>query len=122
MILVEAHLACGDVASAHEVLDAAFAFVAQTGERLLEHELRRLRGECLLADGTLRDGAQRATEQFERAVALAAGSGALLFELRAATSLLRLGAEPARARVSGLLERFDAANECTDTRRARALL
>lgn len=122
VILVEAHLACGDVASAHEVLDAAFAFVAQTGERLLEHELHRLRGECLLADGTLRDGAQRATEQFERAVALAAGSGALLFELRAATSLLRLGAEPARARVSGLLERFDAANECTDTRRARALL
>lgn len=123
LILVEAHLACADVASAHAVLDAAFAFVAETGESMLEHELHRLRGECLLADVTLPDGKARATKQFERALAIAGERDAVLFELRAATSLLRLGGrKSARGHVARLLERFDAANDCTDTRDARALL
>lgn len=122
VILVEVHLACGDVASANEVLDAAFAFVAETGERILEHELHRLRGECLLADTTLADGRVRAAEQFERARAIAAERKALLFELRAATSLLRLGDRTARAQVARLVERFDAANDCADARDARRLL
>lgn len=121
-ILIETHLACGDVTSAHALLDAAFAFVAETGERILEHELHRLRGECLLADTTLPDGRARAAEQFERALALAAERGALLFELRAATSLLRLGVAPARARVARLLARFTAENDCSDARDARRLL
>src|SRR6185295_3005262 len=34
-VLARAHLACGDVASANEVLDAAFAFSAETGERIV---------------------------------------------------------------------------------------
>ena len=42
-ILASAHLACGDVASANAVLDAAFAFAGETGERVVEHELHRLR-------------------------------------------------------------------------------
>lgn len=121
-IVVETHLACGDVASANQVLDAAFAFVAETGERILEHELHRLRGECLLADAALPDGRIRAAEQFARALALAAERGARVFELRAATSLLRLGDEAARARVARLVERFDAENDCTDARAARRLL
>jgi len=122
VIVVETHLACGDVESANLVLDAAFAFVAETGERILEHELHRLRGECLLADTTLADGRARAVAQFERALALAAERGALLFELRAATSLLRLDDEAARARVTRLVGRFDAENDCADARVARRLL
>lgn len=121
-ILVEAHLACGDVASAHAVLDAAFAFVDETGERILEHELHRLRGDCLLADVALPDAKARAGAQFERAMAIAAERDALLFELRAATSLLGLGIETARARVSRLVARFDAENDCADVRDARRLL
>jgi len=122
-ILTEAHLACGDVARANEVLDAAFAFVEETGERILEHELHRLRGECLRADTALPGGKARAAEQFERAIAIAAERKALLFELRAATSLLRLGGgKAARAHVARLVERFDAENDCADARLARRLL
>ncbi|MBY0274551.1 hypothetical protein K2Z84_04350, partial [Candidatus Binatia bacterium] len=53
---------------------------------------------------------------------IAAERGALLFELRAATSLLGLGVETARERVSRLVARFDAANDCADVRDARRLL
>jgi predicted ATPase len=41
-LLARAPLACGDVGSANEVLDAAFAFAEETGERIVEHELNRL--------------------------------------------------------------------------------
>jgi tetratricopeptide (TPR) repeat protein len=120
--LARAHLACGDVASASEVLDAAFAFAAETGERIVEHELHRLRGECLLV-GVATPGARaRAAEHFERAIAIAAERKVLLYELRAATSLLRLGGKAARERVTRLVERFAAENDCADARIARALL
>jgi hypothetical protein len=121
-MLTEAHLACGDVASANEMLDAADAFVEETGERILEHELHRLRGECLLADVGLPDGKVRAAEQFAHAVAIAAERKSLLFELRAASSLLRLGDEAARSHVARLVERFAAEDDCADVRIARSLL
>jgi predicted ATPase len=121
-ILAGAHLACGDAASANEVLDAAFAFAGETGERIAEHELHRLRGECLLVDVATPNAQARAAEHFERAIAIAAERKALLFELRAATSLLRLRGDAARERVGRLVERFDAANDCAEARIARALL
>lgn len=121
-ILAGAHLACGDVASANEVLDAAFAFAAKTDERIVEHELHRLRGECLLASATTRGEKARAAEHIERAIALAAERKTLLFELRAATSLLRLRGKAVRERVARLVARFDAENDCVDARIARALL
>jgi predicted ATPase len=121
-LLARAHLACGDVASANEVLDAAFAFAGETGERIAEHELHRLRGECLLASAATRGQEERATEHFERAIAIAAERKALLFELRAATSLLRLRGKAVREHVARLVERFDAANDCADARIARSLL
>jgi hypothetical protein len=43
----------------------------------------------------------------------------LLFELRAATNLLRLRGDAARERVASLVERFDAANDCADARLGR---
>jgi hypothetical protein len=46
----------------------------------------------------------------------------VLFELRAATSLLRLGGKAVRERVTRLVARFDAANDCADARIARAVL
>jgi DNA-binding winged helix-turn-helix (wHTH) protein len=121
-ILARAHLACGDATSANEVLDAAFAFAGETGERIVEHELHRLRGECLLVDVASPGGRARAVEHFEQAIAIAADRKASLFELRAATSLLRLRGKPVRERVARLLERFDAENDCADARLARALL
>jgi tetratricopeptide (TPR) repeat protein len=121
-VLARAHLACGDVARANQVLDAAFAFAQETGERIAEHELHRLRGECLLVSATTPGHKERAAEHFERAIAIAAERKALLFELRAATSLLRLRGNAVRERVTRLVARFDAANDCADARLARALL
>jgi predicted ATPase/DNA-binding winged helix-turn-helix (wHTH) protein len=121
-VLAGAHLACGDAGSADETLDAAFAFAAETGERFAEPELHRLRGECLLLGAATRGQKERAAEHFERAIAIAAARKASLFELRAATSLLRLRGKPARERVARLVERFDAENDCADARLARGLL
>ena len=48
-LLVRAHLAAGALADAHHVVDSALAFAVETGERLYEPELLRLKAECLLA-------------------------------------------------------------------------
>lgn len=121
-LLVRAHLACGEVARATEVLDGAFAFLAETGERIVEHELHRLRAACLLAGRPSPDRRARAAAHLERAIAIAAARKAALFELRAAASLLHARGSGARERVTALLPRFDAANDCADARRARSLL
>jgi len=118
LLLVEAHLACGDVAAASETLERASEFLVETGERIYEVEIHRLRGECAERSG-LR---ARAVEHFERAMSIAAGRGEPLFELRAATSLLRLGENRAPERVARLVERFGAGNDCADAQAARALL
>jgi DNA-binding winged helix-turn-helix (wHTH) protein/tetratricopeptide (TPR) repeat protein len=122
MLLTEAHLASGDVVNANELIDAALAFVAETGQRIYEHELYRLKGECLLAGATTRSQKAEATACFERALAIAARRPALLFELRAATSLYRVDGTPARAQLVRLVDRFSAEDDCADLRAARALL
>jgi hypothetical protein len=119
--LVEAYLAVGDTAATNEVLDTAFAFVAETGERIYEHELYRLKGECLLASATTRNRKADAITFFERAIAIAAEQMALLFELRAATSLCR-AQKSARERLTRLVDRFGAQDDCADLRAAQALL
>src|SRR5262249_13127273 len=94
----------------------------ETGERIAEHELHRLRGEFLLVDVATPNATARTAEHLEWAIAIAAERKALLFELRAATRLLRLHGDAARERVARLVERFDAANDCEDARIARAAL
>jgi tetratricopeptide (TPR) repeat protein len=120
LLLAGAHLASGDVAGAHAAVDTALAFAAETGERLYEHELHRLKGECLLAGGTSRRKTD-ATEHFERALAIAGERNALLFELRAATSLCRVRTS-AREQLARLVDRFGPEDDCADLRAARALL
>jgi hypothetical protein len=121
MLLAEAHLAGGDVASADEVVDAALAFAAATDQRVYEHDLYRLKGECVLSSATTRGRKAEATRYFERALAIAADRRALLFELRAATSLFRVR-EEARERLARLADRFAPEDDCADLRTARALL
>jgi hypothetical protein len=58
---------------------------------------------------------------FERALAIAAGQKALLFELRAATSLCRIQ-KSARDRLARLVDRFAAEDDCADLRAAQILL
>jgi predicted ATPase len=99
--------------------------VQHTGERWFEAELHRLKGEVLLSLSK-RDGAE-AESSFKRAIQVARGHGAKMWELRAATSLARLWADQGRradahdllAPVYGwFTEGFDAA----DLKDAKALL
>jgi predicted ATPase len=122
VLLAGAHLARGDVAGATEVADVALTFAAETGERLYEHELYRLKGECLLSGAATHARKAEATECFERALAIAAAQKASLFELRAATSLWRVGRKSAHERLARLVDRFDVESDCADLRAARALI
>lgn len=121
MILARSHLANDDVTSAQQVAEAALAFGTETGERVYEPEFHRLQGECLLAGPPTRSRKTAAIAHFERALALAAERKGLLFELRAAISLCRVQ-ESARERLTRVVGRFAAGDECHDLRAARALL
>jgi len=121
MFLAGAHLASGDAAGANRVLEDALAFAAETGERVYEPELYRLRGECLLAGAAARGRTAAAAAWFERALRTAAERQAFLFELRAATSLSRIR-KSARELLVRLVDRFDAADDCADLCAARAAL
>ena len=96
--------------------------VEQTGERLFEAELHRLRGEALRTTGD--PGAEAA---FLRARDVARRQSARSLELRAAASLARLYRDTRRAAkgrsllaetLAGFTEGFDT----PDLREARALL
>jgi predicted ATPase len=120
--VIEGYLAAGDVRHASELLDKMLAFIAETGERIVEPEIHRLMGECLLAGAAARGRRTDAIACFERAIALAEAQKALLFELRAATSLYRVRPKATRERLTRLVARFAPKDDCVDLRAAAALL
>jgi predicted ATPase len=120
LLVAEAQLANGDVTAANQTLDDAIAFAVETGEQLYEHELCRLKGECLLSGAAARSKTE-AIRYFERALEIATDRKALLFALRAATSLSRVR-ESARDRLIQLVDDFAAEDDCVDLRAARACL
>jgi predicted ATPase len=69
----------------------ALAFAEESGERCWEAELHRLQGELLLAQST--EHRAEAEACLSQALEVAQRQSAKAFELRAATSLARLGAE-----------------------------
>jgi ATP/maltotriose-dependent transcriptional regulator MalT len=75
VLLADAHLASGDVAGAKQVLNAALASAAETGERVYEAELHRLHGECLRSVAATRAQKGDAAACFERALGIAAKDG-----------------------------------------------
>jgi predicted ATPase len=85
-LLARACDVAGQIEEALTALDHALQIAARTGERLLEAELNRHKGQLLL-----RQGHSEAAEQLYReALSIAADQEAKLFELRAAASLARL--------------------------------
>jgi predicted ATPase len=107
------------------VLHEAAAFAAETGERFVEAEIHRLRGNLLLAQSG--DGSAEAEACYLKALEVARAQEARSFELRAARDLARLWTERGeRARAEDLLapvygwftEGFDTA----DLKEAKALL
>jgi predicted ATPase len=105
------------------LLDAALQIVERTGERWLEAELNRHKGQLLLRQGHF----EAADELYRKALSIAEEQKAKLWELRAAASLARLRRDQGRrdkardllAPVYGwFTEGFDTA----DLKEAKALL
>ncbi len=119
---------CESAGQADEALDmvrAAIGMADRMGERWFQPELYRHKGEWLAA---YRKGRQSEAEAlFRRALALARGQQAGLWELRAATSLARLwSAQGREAEACDVLapvhRRLAAGNDSADLRDAAAVL
>ena len=123
-LMAEAHLRGGDLEACREALGQAFDTVEASGERLIEADLHRLRGELQLADDASNTSA--AMTSFRQAVDLARRQGAPSLEIRAAVPLARLQRQqdPSHdmADLQSLAARFDADLEAEDLRAARQLL
>jgi DNA-binding winged helix-turn-helix (wHTH) protein/predicted ATPase len=121
-LLADGLLAAAQAEEALQVLDKAIAAADATGERNYSAELHRLRGEVLRQASP-----SEAEAAFLRALAIAREQGALMPELRAGVSLVRLAREhglthSALALVQPVLERFDEDPDPADLREARALI
>lgn len=87
----EACVALGQVSEGLRLIEEGLTAVGRTGERWYEAEIYRLKGGLLLA--LAQPDATAAQTCFRKAIAIARGQGAKLWELRAASSLARLWRE-----------------------------
>jgi len=85
-LLAGAYEIAGQIDDAVTLLDDALQIVERTGERWLEAELYRHKGQLLLRQGN----SEAAEELYRKALSIAAEQAAKLWELRAAASLARL--------------------------------
>jgi predicted ATPase len=131
--LAEAYRKAGQAEKGLAVLAEALAAVEDTGERIHEAELHRLRGELLLAQSEVKVKAEveacyRDVEAcFRRAIEVARGQSAKSFELRAVMSLSRLRqeqgrGEDARQMLSQITGWFTEGSDTPDLIEAQALL
>jgi predicted ATPase len=91
--LAQALAACGHYGESLAALREAAALVEDTGERYVEAEIRRLKGNLLMAE----NGSAEAEACYVRALEVAQAQEARSLELRAATSLARLWGSKAEA-------------------------
>jgi predicted ATPase len=84
--LARAYEIAGQMEDALTHLDDALQIVERTGERWLEAELHRQRGQLLLKQGN----PEAAEQLYRKALSIAREQEAKLWELRAAVSLARL--------------------------------
>jgi predicted ATPase len=113
----------GQVNEAVTLLDDALQIAERTGERWLEAELNRHKGQLLLRQGH----SEPAEVLYRRALSIAAEQGARLWQLRASTSLARLRRDQdRRAEARDLLEPvygwFTEGFDTPDLKEAKALL
>jgi adenylate cyclase len=124
-MLAEAHGKAGRTQEGLALLDEAQGLVAKTGERAVEAEVHRVKGELLLARSPS-DEAQ-AEASFREALAVARRQSAKSWELRAATSLARLWQRQgkrneARDLLAPVYAWFTEGFDTKDLRDAKALL
>jgi predicted ATPase len=104
-------------------LDSALQLVEKTGERWFVAELNRLKGQSLLRQGQ----PEAAEELYCRALSIAREQEAKLWELRAATSLARLGHNRGQRaasydRLAQIYSWFTEGFTTSDLREAKSLL
>src|SRR6202035_1236854 len=91
-LLARAYEIAGQIDEAVTLLDDALQIAQRTGERWLEAELYRHKGQLLLRQGH----SEVAEELYHKALSIAEEQGAKLWELRAAVSLARLHRDQGR--------------------------
>jgi predicted ATPase len=111
-------------AATRGAIDAGLALSADTGQRFMDAELHRLRGEIARAE---RDASAAAEACFRRGLEIARAQEATSLELRAATSLSRLWREQGRGAMARdllgpLRARFTEGCDTGDLIEATALL
>jgi predicted ATPase/DNA-binding winged helix-turn-helix (wHTH) protein len=116
----------GEVAKGLLMIEGALARCERNEEGWYVAELMRVKGELLLQDSGDRPAAT-ADRYFGRAIEVARRQGALMWELRSATSLAGLRArrgrrDEARQILGPVYDRFTEGFETTDLHAARALL
>ena len=122
-VLASAKADIGKPDEALELLEDALASAEVSGEHWYQAELHRLRGR-LLVDRSLDDERQA---HFQRAIEVSRGQRAMIFELRAVTSLARLWSEQgrnseARDLLAPVYGWFTEGFDTIDLEEARALL
>jgi len=123
-MLAEVYLRLGQVTEGLVALEEALIETEETGERLIEPELYRLKGDLLRTNGA-DDG--EVEQQFLKAIDIARQQGARSWELRATVSLCRLWQaqgkkEEARQMLSDIYGWFTEGFDTLDLKEAKALL
>jgi predicted ATPase len=123
VLLARASEIAGQIDEAVTLLDDALQIVERTGERWLEAELNRHKGQLLLRQGH----SEPAEELYRKALSIAKKQGARLWQLRASTSLARLRRDQARhaearALLAPIYGWFTEGFDTTDLSEAKALL
>ncbi len=128
-MLADSNARCGRANDGLAAVAEALETIARTGERYLEAELLRLKGELLLQAGSRDDPARAADAEacFRQALAVARRQGARILELRSARSLSRLWrnrgrASSARRLLTDVYRWFTEGFETADLRVVAALL
>ena len=122
-LLARACAIAGQVEEALTQLDEALNMVERTGERWLTAELNRHKGQLLLRQGH----PEAAEELYRKALSIAEGQDAKLWELRAAVSLARLRRDQgpraeARELLAPIYDWFTEGFDTPDLKEAKALL
>jgi predicted ATPase len=122
-LLASAHEIAGQIEEALTLLDEALQIAGRTGERWVEAELNRHKGQLLLRQGD----SEAAEKLYRKALSIAREQEAKLWELRAAASLARLRrgqGRPAEARdlIAPVYGWFTEGFDTPDLREAKALL
>ncbi len=118
--------AAGQFTEAHALIDDMLDQAERNEERWCLPELLRTKGEILRSEGSA-NAEDAAEDRFQQALEEARRQGALSWELRAATSLARLGRDEgrtaaARELLAGVYDRFTEGFDTLDLRAARALI